>query len=100
MAAEILIDEGVGIRIDAKQIPNEVRWNQFGTPARFAILLPKSSVPRFDQLIADLRMSEPDGYEERTHEQQQQTWALLDAEAREDSRSDEDFDRAEDLSWD
>lgn len=41
-----------------------------------------------------------DGYEERTHEQQQQTWARLDAEAREDSRSDEDFDRAEDLSWD
>jgi hypothetical protein len=55
VAAEIMIKRGVGVRIDAKEIPNEVRWNQFGTPARFAVILPRNKIHAFNELIADLR---------------------------------------------
>jgi hypothetical protein len=55
VAAAIMIEKGIGVRIDAREIPNEVRWNKFGTPARFAVILPRNKVHAFDKLVADLR---------------------------------------------
>lgn len=55
VAAEIMIKDGVGTKIPPEQIPASVAVNQFGDRARFAVILPKSKIAAFNNLVADLR---------------------------------------------
>lgn len=58
VAAEILIQEGKAQKIEAKLIPESALFGTGpyeGQRARFAVQMPKSLVPRFNDLIADLR---------------------------------------------
>lgn len=54
-AAEVLIREGVANRIDAREIPADVKVNELGQVARFAVVVPASALARFERMIADLR---------------------------------------------
>lgn len=54
-AAESMLRDGVGVRIDARYIPDTARQNQFGDPALFAIMLPRDKVFDFEERIARLR---------------------------------------------
>lgn len=55
VAAEIMIEKGEATRIDAAEIPESAAFNNLGHPARFAVMMPRSRVRRFETLIAELR---------------------------------------------
>lgn len=55
VAAEIMIEKGEITKIEAKDIPREVAYNDFGMPARFAVIVPAKKLAKFNNLIADLR---------------------------------------------
>lgn len=54
VAANIMIERGEATRIDADEIPESAMLNKIGQRAQFAVMMPKSSVLRFNKLIADL----------------------------------------------
>lgn len=55
VAAEIMIEKGEIVRIPANEIPASVAVNDEGTPARFAVIVPRSRVYAFNELCANLR---------------------------------------------
>lgn len=55
VAAKEMLKDPACKRIDAKMIPPTVRFNDAGQTAKFAIMLPTSLIPRFENLITDLR---------------------------------------------
>lgn len=55
VAAEIMIEKGEAKKIDAREIPLSAAFNDHGATAKFAVMMSKNLVPRFNKLIADLR---------------------------------------------
>lgn len=55
VAADVMIEKGEARKIEFAEIPESARYNKLGQLARFAVMMPKSSVPRFERLISELR---------------------------------------------
>ncbi len=55
VAAQIMIDKGEATHIPPEQIPDSAAVNDLGQRARFAVVVPREKIARFETLIADLR---------------------------------------------
>jgi hypothetical protein len=54
VAAELMIKNEGARKIPAEQIPDTARYNEKGTAAKFAIILPRAKVPKFEETIKSL----------------------------------------------
>lgn len=55
-AAEVMLKDGRATRkIPVEEIPEDVLFNELGTKARFAVMVPSRNVPAFDKLCKDMR---------------------------------------------
>ena len=54
-AAEFMIGKGKATKINAREIPAAVAYNDAGTPARFAVTIKRADVREFKRVISDLR---------------------------------------------
>lgn len=55
VVAQQMIDQGRATYIAPDRIPDSERFNDFGTPARFAVVIPGNLVREFNTRIATLR---------------------------------------------
>lgn len=55
VVAEAMIEEGKATKIEARDIPPSVAFNEADQPAHFAVIIVGEHVPAFKRRIADLR---------------------------------------------